>query len=274
VKKELITQRIKEIKRDGGIAVVSATPQKAEELGKIAKEAGADIFVVQATVLTIKHRSTHYKPFDLKKFVKEMEIPVIAGNCVTYEVAKDLMEAGVEGVLIGIGPGAACTTRGVLGIGVPQITATMNAAKARDDFYKETGKYVNIITDGGMTTGGDICKAFASGADMVMLGNAFARAKESPGKGYHWGMSLPHPYLPRGTRIHVGITGSLEEILFGPAKTDDGTQNLIGAIKLSMSYCGATNIKEFHKKAKLVIAPGIKTEGKIYQKAQKVGMGK
>ncbi len=274
IKEELIVKRIKEIKERGGKAVVSATPQKADRLGKIAKEAGADAFVVQATVITIQHESKSYKALNLKKFVDEIGIPVIAGNCVTYEVAKDLMSAGVEAVLVGVGPGAACTTRGVLGIGMPQVSATMYAAKARDDFYKETGKYVKIVTDGGMTTGGDICKALASGADMVMLGNAFARAKESPGKGYHWGMALPHPYLPRGTRIHVGISGSLEEILVGPAKTEDGTQNLLGAIKLSMSYCGAKNIEEFHKKAKLVIAPEIKTEGKIYQKAQRVGMGK
>ncbi len=274
IKEELIAKRIKEMKEDGGVAVVSATPQKADWLGKIAADAGADAIVVQATVITIKYKSKSYKPFDLKKFVESVNIPVIAGNCVTYDVAKDLMETGVAAILVGVGPGAACTTRGVLGIGLPQVTATMNAARARDDYYKETGKYVNIITDGGMTTGGDICKAIASGADMVMLGNAFARANESPGKGYHWGMALPHPYLPRGTRIHVGISGSLEEITIGPAKTEDGTQNLVGAIKLSMSYCGAQTIPEFHKKVQLVIAPGIKTEGKIYQKAQRVGMGK
>ena len=274
IKEELIAKRIQQMKEDGGKAVVSATPQKADWLGRIAYEAGADAIVVQATVITIKHKSKSYKPFDLKKFVNDVKIPVIAGNCVTYDVAKDLMETGVDAILVGVGPGAACTTRGVLGIGLPQVTATMNAARARDDFYKETGKYVNIITDGGMTTGGDICKAIASGADMVMLGNAFARAKESPGKGYHWGMALPHPYLPRGTRIHVGITGSLEEITVGPAKTEDGTQNLVGAIKLSMSYCGAQTISEFHEKVQLVIAPEIKTEGKIYQKAQRVGMGK
>ena len=184
------------------------------------------------------------------------------------------MSAGISGLLIGIGPGAACTTRGVLGIGVPQVTATCDSAAARDFHFKKTGKYVPIITDGGMSTGGDICKAFACGADAVMVGSAFAKAKEAPGKGYHWGMALPHPYLPRGTRIQVGITGKLEEILCGPAKTDDGTQNLVGALKLALSYCGAKDIKDFHRKARLIIAPQIKTEGKIYQKAQQVGMGK
>ncbi|RLD16940.1 MAG: GuaB3 family IMP dehydrogenase-related protein [Caldiserica bacterium] len=273
IKEKLVKKVIEEIKKENVICAVSSTPQKAEELGKIAVESGCDLFFLQITVLTGKHHSKK-KTLDLKKFTKNMKIPVIMGNCVTYEVALDLMELGASGILVGIGPGAACTTRGVLGIGVPQVTATLSCSKARDEFFKRRKKYIPIITDGGMTCGADICKAFASGADFVMFGNAFAKAKESPGKGYHWGMALPHPYLPRGTRIHVGISGSLEEILYGPAKTDDGTQNLIGALKLALSYCGARNIKEFHKKAKLIIAPGIKTEGKIYQKAQKVGMGK
>jgi len=274
VKEELVKEVIGRIKAGGVKACVSATPQGAVKLGKVSRAAGADIFCLQATVLTTKHQAKDYSALDLEDFIKEMEIPVILGNCVTYEVAMDLMEAGASAVLVGIGPGAACTTRGVLGIGVPQVTATMNCARARDDYFKKTGRYAAVITDGGMTQGADICKAFASGADMVMLGNTFAKAKEAPGKGYHWGMALPHPYLPRGTRIRVGITGSLEEILLGPAKTDDGTQNLVGALKLALSCCGAGDIKEFHEKSELIIAPEIKKEGKIYQKAQKLGMSK
>jgi IMP dehydrogenase len=198
---------------------------------------------------------------------------VIVGNCVTYEVALELFTTGASGILVGIGPGAACTTRGVLGIGVPQVTATCDCAAARDHYYKKTGKYVPIITDGGMNTGGDICKAFACGADAVMVGSAFARAKEAPGRGYHWGMATPHANLPRGTRIRVGTTGTLEEILFGPARLDDGSQNLMGALQTSMGNLGAGNIKEMHK-VDIIIAPSIKTEGKIFQQVQRVGMGK
>lgn len=274
VKEKLVAEVVSSIKEKGGPVCVSSTPLSAGRLGPVSREAGADIFCVQATVLTVRHTSTRYTPLELDKFIKDMGIPVILGNCVTGEVAYDLMEAGASAVLVGVGPGAACTTRGVLGIGVPQVTATMNCARARDRYHKETGRYVSIITDGGMTVGADICKAFASGADMVMLGNTFARAKEAPGRGYHWGMALPHPYLPRGTRIRVGIMGGLEEILFGPAKTDDGTQNLAGAIRLSMSSCGASSVKEFHEKSTLIIAPEIKKEGKIYQRAQSLGMGK
>ncbi len=274
IKDELVTKVIKGMKEKGIRVCVSATPVKAEKLGKLSKDAGADLFCLQATVLTRNHQSTKYNPLDLDKFIKDMEIPVILGNCVSYEVAMDLMEAGASAVLVGIGPGAACTTRGVLGIGVPQVTATMDCARARDDYYKKTNRYVSVITDGGMTQGADICKAFASGADMVMLGNTFAKAQEAPGKGYHWGMALPHPYLPRGTRIRVGMCGHLEEILIGPAKTDDGTQNLAGALKLSLSCCGAKDIKDFHSKSTLIIAPEIKKEGKIYQKAQSLGMSK
>ncbi len=262
-------------KRQKGVRVcVSSTPLKAERFSKLSRDAGADLFCLQATVLTRNHKSTLYNPLDLDKFIKELSMPAIVGNCVSYEVAMDLMEAGADAVLVGIGPGAACTTRGVLGIGVPQVTATLDCARARDDYYKKTGRYVTVITDGGMTQGADICKAFASGADMVMLGNTFAKAQEAPGKGYHWGMALPHPYLPRGTRIRVGICGHLEDILIGPAKTDDGTQNLVGALKLSLSCCGAGDIKDFHSKSTLIIAPEIKKEGKIYQKAQNLGMNK
>lgn len=274
IKDKLVKKVIEDIKNKGSKACVSSTPFRANELGKISREAGADIFCLQATVLTRNHYSKEYSSIDLESFIKDMQIPVILGNCVTYEVALDLMEVGASAILVGIGPGAACTTRGVLGIGVPQVTATQNCARARDDYFKATKRHVAVITDGGMTQGADICKAFASGADLVMLGSTFAKAKEAPGKGYHWGMALPHPYLPRGTRIRVGIMGDLDEILYGPAKTDDGTQNFVGALKLSLSCCGANNIDEFHKKCQLIIAPEIKSEGKIYQRAQRLGMSK
>ncbi|MDE2510307.1 MAG: IMP dehydrogenase, partial [Elusimicrobia bacterium] len=252
---------------------VSTIPQNAEKYGKIAMEAGADLFVVQSTVTTVRHKATKYKVFDVVKFCKMMKIPVITGNCVTYSVATELMEAGVSGLLIGVGPGAACTSRGVLGIGVPQVTATVDCAAARDYFHKRTGRYVPIITDGGMSTGGDICKAIASGSDGVMVGSAFARAKEAPGQGFHWGMATPHANLPRGTRIQVGITGSLEEILYGPSRLDDGSQNLVGALRTCMGTVGASTIREMQT-TEIVIAPAIKTEGKIFQKAQRIGMGK
>ncbi|MFA5389127.1 MAG: GuaB3 family IMP dehydrogenase-related protein [Candidatus Omnitrophota bacterium] len=273
IQEKLIAKRIKEIKSKKGVAVVSAIPQDAEKFGKIAQEAGADIFVIQSTVISVKHMSSEYKIVDLAKFIKSMKIPVILGNCVTYSVALELMETGPSAILVGIGPGAACTTRGVLGIGVPQVTATSDIAAARDFYYKKTAKYIPIITDGGMDSGGDICKAFACGADAVMVGSAFARAKEAPGKGYHWGMATPHANLPRGTRIHVGTTGTLEEILLGPAKLDDGSQNLVGALMTSMGNLGARNIREMQL-TDIIIAPSIKTEGKIMQRVQKVGMGK
>jgi IMP dehydrogenase len=273
VQVKLIAKRIKEIKSKKGVAVVSAIPQDAEKFGKIAQDAGADIFLIQSTVISVKHISIEYEVVDLAKFIKSMKIPVILGNCVTYSVALELMETGPAAVLVGIGPGAACTTRGVLGIGVPQVTATSDVAAARDFYYKKTAKYIPIITDGGMDSGGDICKAFACGADAVMVGSAFARAKEAPGKGYHWGMATPHANLPRGTRIHVGTTGTLEEILLGPAKLDDGSQNLVGALMTSMGNLGARNIREMQL-TDIIIAPSIKTEGKIMQRVQRVGMGK
>jgi len=273
IKEELITERIREIKDAGVLAVASSIPQNASLYGKLAQDAGCDIFVVQSTVSTVRHISTEYEVLDFKKFCSQMKIPVIVGNCVTYDAALELMETGCAALLVGIGPGAACTTRGVLGIGVPQVTATIDCASARDYYYKKTGRYVSIITDGGMTTGGDICKAFACGADAVMIGSSFARAKEAPGRGYHWGMATPHRNLPRGTRIHVGTTGTLEEILYGPAKLDDGTQNLVGALRTGMGNVGARNIKEMHL-TEIIIAPEIKLEGKIFQKAQRVGMGK
>ncbi len=273
VKRKLIAKRIGEIKKGKAPAAVSAIPQQAGAFGPVAQEAGADVFVVQSTVSTVRHISSQYQSLDLKKFCKGMKIPVIVGNCVTYNVALALMECGPAGVLVGIGPGAACTTRGVLGIGIPQVTATVDCAAARDFYHKKTGRYVPIITDGGMRTGGDVCKALAAGSDAVMLGSPFAKAKEAPGKGYHWGMATPHANLPRGTRIHVGVAGTIEEILFGPAQIDDGTQNLMGAITTSMGSVGARNLKEFQL-TEIIIAPSIQTEGKLAQRTQRVGMGK
>ena len=273
IKKELITKRVKEIKAAGVPVIVSCNPQVAGEFGPIARDAGADIFIIQSTVISVKHESSEYEPLDLHKFCEEMKIPVLFGNCVDYNVSIALMETGCQGIFVGIGPGTACTSRGVLGIGVPQITATCDCAAARDFYYKKTGRYVPVITDGGMATGGDVCKAFAAGADAVMLGNAFARATESPSKGYHWGMAMPHPSLPRGTRIQVGTTGTLEEILYGPARLDDGTQNLVGALATSMGNLGARNIREMQL-VNMIIAPSIQTEGKVYQTAQRVGMKK
>ena len=202
-----------------------------------------------------------------------MKIPVLVGNTCSYKTSLDLMRAGVDGLLVGIGPGAACTTRGVLGIGIPQVTTTVDCAAARDDYYKKTGRYVSIITDGGMSRGGDICKAFASGADAVMVGSAFARAKEAPGRGFHWGMATPHANLPRGTRVNVGTTGTLKEILYGPARLDDGTQNLMGALMTSMGSLGAKDIKAMNN-VEIIIAPSIQTEGKVFQVAQRIGMCK
>lgn len=273
IKEDLIGRRIEEIRAAGVPAIVSSIPQRAERFGKIAEEAGVDFFVVQATVVTARHHSSRYKPLDFKRFCREMKIPVFVGNCVSYRAALELMETGIDALLVGIGPGAACTTRGVLGIGVPQVTATVDCAAARDFYYRQTGRYVPIITDGGMTTGGDICKAFACGADAVMVGSAFARAKEAPGKGYHWGMATPDVNLPRGTRIWVGTTGTLEQILFGPAELDDGSQNLMGALRTAMGNLGGRNIKEMHL-AEIIIAPSVVTEGKIFQQAQGVGMCK
>lgn len=273
IKEKLIAQRIDEIKSAKVPAVVSTIPQHAERFGEIAQDACCDMFVVQSTVTTVKHISKEYKTLDFEKFCGSMKIPVIVGNTVSYSTALALMETGISAVLVGIGPGAACTTRGVLGIGMPQVTATCDCAAARDFYYKKQSRYIPIITDGGMNTGGDICKAFASGADAVMIGSAFARAKEAPGKGYHWGMATPHPNLPRGTRIKVGTTGSLEEILFGPATLDDGTQNLMGALQTAMGNLGASSIREMQL-TEMIIAPSIRTEGKVFQVAQRVGMGK
>jgi IMP dehydrogenase len=273
IKEKLVAKRIREIKAKKGVACVSSIPQRAEKFGKIAQDAGCDIFIVQSTVTTVRHISTEYKTLDFHKFCKMMKIPVIIGNSVSYQTALELMDTGTAGLLIGIGPGAACTTRGVLGLGVPQVTAICDSAAARDEYYKRHGVYVPIIADGGMSTGGDICKAFACGSDAVMVGSAFARTEEAPGRGFHWGMATPHANLPRGTRIRVGTTGTLENILYGPASLDDGSQNLMGALQTCMGNVGAKTIRELQA-TELIIAPSIKTEGKIFQQAQRVGMGK
>jgi len=272
IKEELIAKRVQELRKGGGIVAVSSIPQKAERYAAIAEEAGADVFVVQSTVSTVRHISSEYKTLDLAAFTKASKIPIIIGNAVTYDVVLELMENGVSGVLIGVGPGAACTSRGVLGLGVPQVTATVDSAAARDAYFKKTGRYIPIITDGGMSKGGDVCKALACGSDAVMVGSAFARAEEAPGHGHHWGMATPHANLPRGTRIHVGVTGSLKQILFGPATVDDGSQNLVGAIMTCMGNVGASTIREFQE-TEIIIAPSIKSEGKLFQTVQGVGMG-
>ena len=272
VEKDLIVARIREIKDAGAIAAVSAIPQRAAEFGAIAQDAGADVFVVQSTVSTVRHISSEYQSLDLAKFCRDMRIPVIVGNTVGYEVTFEIMECGPAAVLVGVGPGAACTSRGVLGLGVPQVTATVDCAAARDAYFKKTARYVPIITDGGMSKGGDVCKALACGADAVMVGSAFAKAEEAPGQGYHWGMATPHANLPRGTRIKVGTTGSLKQILFGPVEVDDGSQNLVGAITTCMGNVGARDLAEFQQ-TEIIIAPSIKTEGKLFQTVQSVGMG-
>ena len=274
VKPELIRARIAEIKAQGGIACASAVPANAEKYGAIAAEAGCDLFFVQSTVVSTAHVAPDsYQPLDLAGFCRRMPIPVVLGNCVTYEVTRELMIAGAAAVLVGIGPGAACTSRGVLGVGVPQATAIADCAAARNDHYVETGKYVPILADGGLVTGGDICKAIACGADAVMIGSPLARATDAPGRGFHWGMATPSPVLPRGTRIRVSTTGTLEQILRGPAALDDGTHNLLGALKTSMGTLGARNLKEMQR-VEVAIAPSLLTEGKVYQKAQQLGMGK
>lgn len=274
VKENLIQKRIKEIKLNGAVCAVSVTPNLANQYAQVVQEAGADIFVVQSTVVSVEHKSQDKSTsFKLKDFIQTLKIPVIVGNCVTYDVALEYMKAGATAVLVGIGPGAACTSRGVLGVGVPMATSIADCAEARDDYFNKTGRYVHVIADGGMSVGGDVCKAIACGADAVMIGSPLAKAKEAPGGGFHWGMATPSPVLPRGTRIKVGSIGTLKEILLGPAKYDDGSQNLVGALKTSMSTLGAQNIKEMQE-VEVVIAPSILTEGKMFQKSQRLGMGK
>ncbi len=274
IKIELIKKRVSEIKEKGGIAALSGTPQAAIKFRETLKDSDLDLFFLQGTVVSTQHIGNNgQESLDIEDLCKSLDIPIIAGNCVTYEVAKRLMKAGVAGLMVGIGPGAACTSRGVLGIGVPQATAISDCSSARDDYFNESGKYVPIIGDGGIVTGGDICKCIACGADAVMIGSPIARATTAPGNGFHWGMATPSQILPRGTRIEVGSTGSLERILKGPALLDDGTHNLYGAIRTSMSTLGAKNIKEMQN-VEIVIAPALLTEGKVYQKAQQLGMGK
>ena len=272
VKEELIYKRIREIKEAGVHASASLTPQKVERFHKIALEAELDILVIQGTVVSAEHVSTRTEPLNLKRFISTYDIPVIVGGCASYSTALHLMRTGAMGVLVGVGPGAACTTRGVLGLGVPQATAIADAAGARIRHLDETGRYCHVIADGGMRTGGDIAKAIACGADAVMIGSPLATAKEAPGHGYHWGMATFHPTLPRGARVKTSTLGSLEEVLVGPAHENDGRMNLFGALRTSLATCGYANIKEFQK-AEVMVAPALKTEGKALQTAQRLGMG-
>ena len=264
VKESLLTAQVQEIKQSGAICAVSFTPQNAKRMSPAAVEAGADMVVVQSTVTTARHESNSYRGLIFSELISLLRVPVVVGNCVSYGVALELMETGVDGVLVGVGPGAACTTREVVGVGVPQVTATLECAAAREDYFRKSGRYVAVITDGGIRTGGDICKSIVSGADGVMLGTPFAQAEEAPGRGFNWGMANPHPELPRGTRIKVGIKAPLKQILYGPTSKTDGTQNFVGALKAGMGMCGAYTIRDLHQ-AEMVIAPAIKTEGKFFQ---------
>jgi IMP dehydrogenase len=272
LKDELIARRIREIKEGGVVASASLTPQRVERYAKLVLEAELDILVIQGTVVSAEHVSTRSEPLNLKEFIAGFDLPVIVGGCASYATALHLMRTGAVGVLVGVGPGNACTTRGVLGVGVPQATAIADAAAARREHLHETGRYCHVIADGGMRTGGDIAKAIACGADAVMIGSPLTRAYEAPGRGYHWGMATFHPSLPRGARVKTQQVASLEEILTGPAHENDGTFNLFGALATSMATTGYATIKEFQK-AELVVAPSIKTEGKTYQTQQRVGMG-
>ncbi len=272
LKLELIGRRIEEIKAEGVVSCASLTPQRVERFAPAVLEAGLDILVIQGTVVSAEHVSTQTEPLNLKEFIAGFDLPVIVGGCASYSTALHLMRTGAVGVLVGVGPGNACTTRGVLGVGVPQATAIADAAAARREHLHETGRYCHVIADGGMRTGGDIAKAIACGADAVMIGSPLTRAYEAPGRGYHWGMATFHPTLPRGARVKTQQVASMEEILIGPAHENDGTFNLFGALATSMATTGYATIKEFQK-AELVIAPSIKTEGKTYQTAQGVGMG-
>jgi len=264
VKERLIGQRVEEIRAAGATCAVSVTPANTKRFAPVAQEAGADILAVQSTVTTARHSSRSLRGLILSELVEQLRIPVLVGNTVSYDVTLELMNEGVHGILVGVGPGAACTSREVLGIGVPQVTATIDCAAARDEYLRTSGRCVPIITDGGIRTGGDVCKAFACGADAVMIGTPLAQAAEAPGLGHNWGMSTPHSSLPRGTRISVGTKGTLEQILFGPSSLTDGTQNLVGALRISMGMVGAQNVEEMHR-AEVIYAPSIKTEGKIFQ---------
>lgn len=273
IKGELITERIKQIKDAGVTACASLTPQNVDQYIKYVTAADLDMLVIQGTVVSAEHVSKTGTTLDLTKFIRELEIPVLVGGCASYSGALHLMRTGAAGILVGVGPGHACTSRGVLGIGVPQATAIADAAGARIRHLDETGVYVHVIADGGMRLGGDVAKAFACGADSVMIGSPLASAYEAPGKGHHWGMATFHPELPRGTRVYAGQKGTLEEILIGPAHENDGSLNLFGALRTSMATTGHASLKEFQK-AEVMIAPSLQTEGKIFQNAQQVGMGK
>jgi IMP dehydrogenase len=272
VKPELIRTRIQAIKASGGLCAVSSVPARAEERAELAQQAGADLFVVQGTVLTARHESQSYHQLSFEQLCLHLDIPVVVGNCVNYETALELMDTGVAAILVGVGPGAACTTRGVLGVGVPQVTATADVAAAREEHLRRTGFRVAVITDGGMRIGADVCKAIASGADAVMVGSPLAAAAESASRGFNWGMATPDPNLPRGTRIEVGTRATLAQILLGPARVDDGSQNLAGALRSSLGVCGARNLRQFQQ-VEMVVAPAILSEGKLFQQAQRVGMG-
>ena len=272
IKPELIERRVREIKDAGVVAAASLTPQRVARYHQVALDAGLDILVIQGTVVSAEHVSTSSEPLNLKTFIARYDIPVIVGGCASYATALHLMRTGAAGVLVGVGPGAACTTRGVLGIGVPMATALADAAGARVRHLEETGRYVQVIADGGMRTGGDVAKAIACGADAVMLGSPLARAVEAPGRGYHWGMATFHPDLPRGARVKTSQLGTLKEILLGPAPVNDGTMNLFGALRTSMATCGYQSLKEFQK-AEVMVAPALQTEGKLLQRSQRVGMG-
>ncbi len=272
VKEELIVRRIREIKEGGVVACASLTPQRVRQYANLVLEAELDLLVIQGTVVSAEHVSTRTEPLNLKEFIATFDLPVIVGGCASFQTALHLMRTGAVGVLVGVGPGNACTTRGVIGVGVPQATAIADAAAARSEHLRETGRYCHVIADGGMRTGGDIAKAIACGADAVMIGSPLTRAYEAPGRGFHWGMATFHPTLPRGARVRTQQVASLREILVGPAHENDGAFNLFGALATSMATTGYATIKEFQK-AELVIAPGIKTEGKTYQTQQRVGMG-
>ncbi len=272
VKAELIARRIGEIKEQGAVACGSLTPQRVRDFYEVAVEAGIDILVIQGTVISAEHVSTSVEPLNLKEFIAEVPVPTVVGGCASYSTGLHLMRTGAVGVLVGVGPGAACTTRGVLGIGVPQATAIADVAAARSQHMLETGEYVNVVADGGMRTGGDVSKAIACGADAVMVGSPLARAKEAPGRGFHWGMATFHPSLPRGTRVSTTTDGSMEEILLGPAQENDGTFNLMGALRTSMATCGYEDIRSFQR-AEVMVAPALQSEGKKLQQEQSVGMG-
>jgi IMP dehydrogenase len=273
IKPELISQRIEELKAEPGVvAAASLTPQRVARYYELALEAGLDILVIQGTVVSAEHVSQTTTPLNLKEFIREVGVPVIVGGCASYHTGLHLMRTGAAGVLVGVGPGAACTTRGVLGLGVPQATAIADVAGARSTHMLETGEYVQVIADGGMRTGGDVSKAIACGADAVMIGSPLARAYEAPGRGFHWGMATFHPSLPRGARVQTVQNGTLEEILIGPAHENDGSFNLMGALRTSMATCGYKDLAEFNR-AELMIAPSLQTEGKALQTSQGVGMG-